>query len=455
MFFLIPMLASMMGAGTLGTAAAGALAGYLGGKDSGLSSSDAMKSGIFGALGGGALGSLAGQAASLGAAGSTAPTGIASLWGSAGAPSSLGMAGTTAFEQAAPMAFEQATAQAPSLFGAGAMPATAQATQAAQAAPQSFLGGAMNNASNIAKGLENPDFFKNMGMMRPLALAQGYTGMEDLVTANNQRKEQDAYRKRARGRYNVPNPYGPSVLRAGGGPIDKPEMKDYLIPSLIDPSVLGGALDPNTWNSMGDRGLLPAFGIAGLMAQKKYDKHGGSKENPVFEDGGQVQTPEYSKGVRNAQIDRAVLSDNPSQPATVKRPSAPTTDYGSKFERPRDKSNYKADQAEAAKRLRSKPANYAKGGIATFPNTTMTGKYLRGKTDGQADQIPAVINGVQPARLSDGEYVIPADVVAMLGGGNNEAGASALEQMLSRVRAAATGNKKQMKPVNHNKVLPA
>tara|TARA_E500000305_G_scaffold1501_1_gene1481 strand:+ start:45 stop:1064 length:1020 start_codon:yes stop_codon:yes gene_type:complete len=88
-------------------------------------------------------------------------------------------------------------------------------------------------------------------------------------------------------------------------------------------------------------------------------------------------------------------------------------------------------------------------------NNFAKGKYLDGKTDGMADEVPARIDGVQEARLSDGEFVIPADVVSHLGNGNSDAGAKVLESMMARVRKARTGNTKQGKEINPRDFLPA
>jgi len=93
----------------------------------------------------------------------------------------------------------------------------------------------------------------------------------------------------------------------------------------------------------------------------------------------------------------------------------------------------------------------ATGGIAELKQ----GKYLNGATDGMADKVPASIDGVQEARLSDGEFVIPADVVSHLGNGNSEAGAKVLENMMTRVRKKRTGNGKQGKEIDPKKFLPA
>jgi len=90
----------------------------------------------------------------------------------------------------------------------------------------------------------------------------------------------------------------------------------------------------------------------------------------------------------------------------------------------------------------------ASGGSANPP------RYLRGKTDGMADMLDTSIEGVQPAKLSHGEFVIPADVVGHLGNGNSEAGAEVLYKMLDRVRQARTGNKKQGKRIDPNKFMP-
>jgi hypothetical protein len=91
----------------------------------------------------------------------------------------------------------------------------------------------------------------------------------------------------------------------------------------------------------------------------------------------------------------------------------------------------------------------ADGGIAMAK-----GRYLRGGTDGMADKIPSSIDGDQPAALSHGEFVIPADVVSHLGNGNSDAGAQKLYQMMDRIRQARTGTKEQGKKINPDKFMP-
>tara|TARA_R100000935_G_scaffold4475_1_gene10668 strand:+ start:1651 stop:3171 length:1521 start_codon:yes stop_codon:yes gene_type:complete len=79
--------------------------------------------------------------------------------------------------------------------------------------------------------------------------------------------------------------------------------------------------------------------------------------------------------------------------------------------------------------------------------------YLDGDSDGQADEVKANIDGVQEARLSDGEYVLPADLVALLGNGNSNAGAKALDDFMAMVRKQGTGTEKQQKNIDVTKVL--
>jgi len=82
------------------------------------------------------------------------------------------------------------------------------------------------------------------------------------------------------------------------------------------------------------------------------------------------------------------------------------------------------------------------------------GHLLKGPGDGMSDNIPASIGDRQPARLADGEFVVPADVVSHLGNGSTDAGAKQLYAMLDKVRKARTGNQKQGKQINAEKFIP-
>lgn len=86
------------------------------------------------------------------------------------------------------------------------------------------------------------------------------------------------------------------------------------------------------------------------------------------------------------------------------------------------------------------------------------GRLLRGPGDGVSDSIPAVIGRKQPARLADGEFVVPARIVSELGNGSTEAGARKLYAMMDRIQKArgkTVGKGKVAKNSRSEKYLPA
>ena len=93
-------------------------------------------------------------------------------------------------------------------------------------------------------------------------------------------------------------------------------------------------------------------------------------------------------------------------------------------------------------------------GIGHLGGYSDGGRLLKGPGDGMSDNIPASIADKQPARLADGEFVIPADVVSHLGNGSTDAGAKQLYLMMDKIRKARTGNEKQGKQINPSKFLP-
>jgi hypothetical protein len=102
------------------------------------------------------------------------------------------------------------------------------------------------------------------------------------------------------------------------------------------------------------------------------------------------------------------------------------------------------------------PEKFADGGIASLGGYSDGGQLLRGPGDGVSDDIPATIGGKQPARLADGEFVVPARIVSELGNGSTEAGARKLYAMMDRIKKARS---KSLKNIAANskadKYLPA
>lgn len=102
---------------------------------------------------------------------------------------------------------------------------------------------------------------------------------------------------------------------------------------------------------------------------------------------------------------------------------------------------------------------YAEGGdVYDLGSYSDGGRLLRGPGDGVSDSIPAVIGNKQPARLADGEFVIPARIVSELGNGSTEAGARKLYAMMDRVqkaRSKTVGKNKVAANTRADKHLPA
>ena len=100
----------------------------------------------------------------------------------------------------------------------------------------------------------------------------------------------------------------------------------------------------------------------------------------------------------------------------------------------------------------------AGGGIPHLGDYSDGGRLLKGPGDGVSDSIPATIGNKRPARLADGEFVVPARIVSELGNGSTEAGARKLYAMLDRVQAArkkSIGKGRVAKNSRADKLLPA
>jgi len=100
---------------------------------------------------------------------------------------------------------------------------------------------------------------------------------------------------------------------------------------------------------------------------------------------------------------------------------------------------------------------YAQGGY-NLGSYSDGGRLLRGPGDGVSDSIPATIGQGQPARLADGEFVIPARIVSELGNGSTEAGARKLYAMMDRVQRArgkTTGKNRVAANTKAERFLPA
>jgi hypothetical protein len=104
------------------------------------------------------------------------------------------------------------------------------------------------------------------------------------------------------------------------------------------------------------------------------------------------------------------------------------------------------------------PQGMASGGLSHLGGYSDGGRLLRGPGDGVSDSIPASIGDRQPARLADGEFVVPARIVSEIGNGSTEAGARKLYAMMDRVQKArkkSVGKQKVAVDSRADKYLPA
>ena len=177
-------------------------------------------------------------------------------------------------------------------------------------------------------------------------------------------------------------------------------------------------------------GVLGGLGASGAFGDGIQSLLGG---------GGSQAPAGYQGGIPKYTYDRQQIAYDPNR-----RP-------GSGGQRYFTDGTYTLVPEETATPTTDTETGMAAGGLASV---APKGYYLGGTTDGMADKIPAKIGGQQPARLSDGEFVVPADVVSHLGNGNSNAGAKELYDMMDRIRKARTGRVEQGSQIDPRRYVP-
>jgi hypothetical protein len=156
-------------------------------------------------------------------------------------------------------------------------------------------------------------------------------------------------------------------------------------------------------------------------------------------------SPDYQASSVTPRVYQPTYADVPQAPTAASTVDVPTYSL-------QDSANLLAmsnpDLAAPYKKMSS-------GGISNLGTYSDGGRMLRGPGDGMSDSIPGMIAGKRPARLAEGEFVVPADVVSHLGNGSTDAGAKQLYAMMNKVRKARTGTTKQGKQINPRKLMPA
>jgi len=220
---------------------------------------------------------------------------------------------------------------------------------------------------------------------------------------------------------NIPLPSSSSVNAAGGG-----IMKGYDDELGSDDSAMGmdqGNLQKGLFNmGYASGGSVKKYGFGGLTLIEDMISQA--------EQGQQAQIPKYN------------FDQGTQRYSVADQPMMGTPSFG----------GYSFDPN--TDRYSTNPQPMAAGGMASLGGYSDGGRMLKGPGDGMSDDIPGVIGNKQPARLADGEFVVPADVVSHLGNGSTDAGAKRLYAMMDQVRKARTGTKKQGKQIKAKKYLP-
>jgi hypothetical protein len=338
-------------------------------------------------------------------------------------------------------------------------PALSQGTKMAVDTTSSGLSGLASNAgtnlSNVGKGIGDfamhpldtyDKFTKAGGSGSQLALGVGLPALQAMQPEPYDPSADEAKRKAEENKYKDPitgrlNLFqsSPGLRLATGGTVNT-NSSSIASGGIQD---LYGTNDQTTGTQnlskdgygIGRLDNLASEGSRAKAADTFYAAGG-----PIaFDNGGMVSIlqklfPDFLAQLqRRSSMANSSTSSTPSGPSTIDPLNAPGM-Y------PQAADNYMA----------SNPTD--KG---TFALQAAKGGYLDGAGDGMSDSIPGTIEGKQPARLADGEFVVPADVVSHLGNGSSKAGAKNLYAMMNKVRKARTGNPKQGKQINPNKYMPA
>jgi hypothetical protein len=180
---------------------------------------------------------------------------------------------------------------------------------------------------------------------------------------------------------------------------------------------------------------------------KPYDQQ---QPNPYYQ--AQYQNYRYAGGGPIEQMSNAnAIGENTGFPMADLHQGA----YATPYQMPMSQNVVEGTADTGVNRMTGQQTFAAGGGISSLGSYSDGGRMLKGPGDGMSDSIPAQIGGKQPARLADGEFVVPADVVSHLGNGSTDAGAKQLYKMMDRIRQQRTGKKKQAPEVNPGKAMPA
>ena len=376
---------------------------------------------------------------------------------------------------------------APNITSNSTLPATTRSLAQTATSPADFVSVDESLAraglqNQIANQVKNPSFLNQAAAFakeykNPLTIAGTSLGLKALMDVDSRRYGVPPAEKYngplSKFSYN-PNNYRPDIVKpptpyrpqyAGGGPVEMMSNNAamgantmYPMANMATSSFATPYQTPQSTNMLAN--MAPSGGGAVNMMSGEP-----SMQGTRMAEGGIARLA--SGGFfKNVLGDAAQLVGDAGMGAVnlvgnigEGRLSLAKPDHGGGYQEDYSKNSYTYDPNKYKTYTASTPdtyqTKYAGGGIASLGSYSDGGRMLKGPGDGMSDSIPARIGRKQEARLADGEFVVPADVVSHLGNGSTDAGAKQLYAMMDKVRQARTGRKAQGRQIKPNKYMPA
>jgi len=348
-----------------------------------------------------------------------------------------------------------------------ALSAAAPTTTAISAAPTVGESAGMQNAGDVLRAAQNSALASPV----PTTMGPIPTGMQSAdevyraaqgipsVTATSSTGLQNAgdVLRAAQGYPNVVAQAVPNVAEVSQIPITATssqletaaQARDALSPATSTISKMGQGLG-SLGTTEGRSAFMGALGSSGPFSTPGYNQMfaAGSALAPSI-----MNTPTYAPSSAQTNLQNTVRPWSFSQTAnpagmgtTYMQPLTQTWTAGQPYNAitgqpmagggltagstPGEGLHRTVSQMRGVERL----MKYADGGISNLGSYSDGGQLLRGPGDGVSDSIPAQIGQHQPARLAEGEFVVPARIVSELGNGSTNAGAKQLYAMIDRIQ---------------------
>jgi hypothetical protein len=245
-------------------------------------------------------------------------------------------------------------------------------------------------------------------------------------------------------------------------------MPEYSV--LASGATLANAMKPEPIDVKKDKALIRPYDFDYGATGAAAEPYSGSGERLYFNPTFTARTPYEAPGPEYAaagglmgyavggQVEQMSAMNSVGANTGYPMASIDTPMYSNPMMQRPEATNVLAPSADAGVGTYTGELRFARGGISHLGDYSDGGRLLKGPGDGVSDSIPASIGNRQPARLADGEFVVPARIVSEIGNGSTEAGARKLYAMMDRVQRArrkTVGKGQVAKNTKAEKLLPA